>query len=546
MVDEQASLVEAARLDITVSDAELRQEIMAIPALQENGQFIGQQRYEQLLLTQAPPTTTTQFEASMRSGLVVEKMYATLTDWMATSDAELEREYRLRNEAVRLELIPLTADLFRDQVQLSDEEVERFFTDRQDEYRFGERRRIDYVLIDRDALRLSQEVSDEAVQRYYMDNAASYQTPERVRASHILVSTAGVDIDTARAEAQASLDRVRGGEDFSAVAREVSSDEGSAVNGGDLDYFTRGQMVAPFEDAAFTLEVGEISELVQSDFGFHIILVTDRQPAVTRTVDEVRGQIEDVLASQQTDVIAASFQRDFASRLAAGDTLEAAAALDFVVLQSGLFEISGAIPGIGVAPLAAASVFQLELGEVSDALSTTRGAVFGRLAAIEEPRLPELEELVGRVREDATRTRALELSQQRASAIAEALRGADDFQVAARQQGFEPSVTDLIVRDSALPVIGPSREVDRVAFELPVGAVSEPITTDDSTVILHILERDGVTDEEFQSARDAFREQLVNERRERFFSSYMTQAKQDMNIVVNEDVIGRIITAVGL
>ena len=140
--------------------------------------------------------------------------------------------------------------------------------------------------------------------------------------------------------------------------------------------------------------------------------------------------------------------------------------------------------------------------------------------------MPKLEEVKDRVREDLMRTRATELSRQRASAIAAALKSAPNFAAAAKAQGFEAKDTELIARASALPDIGVSPEVDKVAFALPAGGVSDPIQTSDGTVIVRVVERDEATHDEFRQAKETFRAELLNERRSRFFSAYMAKAKE--------------------
>ena len=547
MIDEQATLAEAERQGITVSDEELAQQIFAIPGLRESGQFIGEARYEQLLRAQVPPMTKAQFEAGLRASMMVIKLRSTLTDWMAVSDEEIEREYVRRNERVRLQVVALTAEAFRDEVEVTDDDLAAYYDAHQAEYRMGERRQIDYLLIDRDSIRANQTVAETDIQRYYNDNLPLYQSPEQVRASHILLTTAAQDVDEVRARAEEILAEARGGADFAALAREFSEDEATAVNGGDLDYFGRGQMVPEFETAAFALEERAISDLVQSQFGFHIIQVVDKQEAETRSLDEVRAQIEDTLAWQRTDQQVTNRQREMAARITGpGDLEEAATAFGLTVQSTGFFAREDPIPGLGTAPSVAIGVFQFSESEVSGALSSPRGPVFARVTAREDPRVPALDEIRDRVREDAIRTRAVELSRERAASIAETLAEADDFAGAAEAQGLEAAETDLIARESVLPTIGPSPEVDRVAFGLPAGAVSEPITTAEGTVIVRVDERDDVTPEEFQTAREAFRDQLLAERRDLFFNAYMTRAKADMQIGINEDVRQRIVAAIGL
>ena len=139
------------------------------------------------------------------------------------------------------------------------------------------------------------------VQRYYNDNIQQYQTPEQVRASHILLETAGKNDADVKKRAEEILKQVKSGADFAALAKKVSEDKGSAANGGDLDYFGRGRMVPEFEQAAFAMQPGQISDLVKSQFGYHIIKVVDKRAGSTRPLEEVRAQIQQQLAMQTAD-----------------------------------------------------------------------------------------------------------------------------------------------------------------------------------------------------------------------------------------------------
>jgi peptidyl-prolyl cis-trans isomerase D len=287
MIDEQVALLEADRNGIRVSDDELAEQIFSIPGLQENGRFIGEQRYEQLLQAQNPPMTKADFEEGLRRSLILDKLRAALTDWMAVSDAELEREYKQRNEKVKLDVVALTADKFRDKVTVSDADVSSYFDSHKAEYRIGEQRTIKYVLVDRDQARQKAIVTpgrDSALLR--LEHSAVSDAGAD-RASHILLKTEGKDEATVRTQAEDVLKQVKApGADFAALAKKYSEDDGSKVNGGDLDYFSRGRMVPEFETAAFSMQPGQISDLVKSQYGFHIIKVTDHKQAVTRPLAE--------------------------------------------------------------------------------------------------------------------------------------------------------------------------------------------------------------------------------------------------------------------
>ena len=544
MVDEQAALVEAERHGLGVSDEELAQQIFAIPGLQENGRFVGEQRYEQILRSQIPPLTKATFEETLRRSLMIDKLRAALTDWMTVSDADVEREFTQRNEKVKLQVVALTADSFRNQVTVSDADVSSHFEAHKAEYRVGEQRKVRMLLLDREQAYARTTVTPTEVQQYYNGNIAQYQTPEQVRASHILLNTAGKDEAAVRKQAEGILEQARAGADFAELARKFSEDEGSKVNGGDLDYFTRGRMVPQFETAAFALEPGQLSDIVQSQYGFHIIKVVDKKAAVTRPLDDVRPQIEEQLKRQRADQQVSTRATDLAAGIDDPSDLDRIARENgLMVTESEFFGRDDPVPGLGPAPQVAAAAFQLTTEMVNGPITTPRGPVFIALAGTRDPYVPTLEQVKDRVREDVIRARAAELSRQRAAQIAATLRSAGNFAAAAKAQGLEAKDTQLIARDSPLPDVGVSAAVDKVAFSLPVGAVSEPITANDATVIVRVAERDEVTPAELQNGKEAFRDQLLSERRGRFFSSYMAKAKERMRIEIRNDVVRRMLAA---
>ena len=289
LVEERAALAEAERLGIRASDEEVRQRIFAMPAFQENGAFIGEQRYQQLLRMQRPPLSASDFEDSVRRSVAVEKLRATVTEWLSVADPELEQEYRRRNDKVKLAVVGFTADTFRGQVSASDPDIASYFDAHKTDFKIPEKRKIRYLFIDVDAMRAKVAVPPADIERAYNNNSEQYTTPEQVRASHILMKTEGKDDAAVKAKAEDLLKQAKAGSDFAELAKKHSEDEGSAKSGGDLDYFQRGKMVAEFDQAAFAMQPGQVSDLVKTQYGYHIIKLVDRKPAATRTLAEVRA-----------------------------------------------------------------------------------------------------------------------------------------------------------------------------------------------------------------------------------------------------------------
>jgi peptidyl-prolyl cis-trans isomerase D len=543
MVDERAALAEAERLGIKVSDEEVRQRIFAMPAFQENGGFIGEARYQQLLRMQRPPMDASEFEDNVRRGLAVEKLRGALTDWLSVNDADLEKEYHRRNDKVKLAVVSFTADSFRTQVTATDAEVASHFAAHKSDFKIPEKRKIRYLLIDVEALRAKTVVPAADIEREYNNNSEQYTTPEQVRASHILLKTDGKDDAAVKAKAEELLKQARAGADFAELAKKNSEDEASAKNGGDLDYFGRGRMVPEFDQAVFAMKPGDISDLVKTQYGYHIIKLVDKKNATTRTLAEVRQQLNDQLAYQRAQAQAADLSQNLEKQIKTpADLDKVAKAQGLTVQESGFFAKDEPILGLGPSPEAATKAFELKPGEVGGPLRASRGFVFETLVAKQDPRDANLDEVKDRVREEVVKQKARDLSKQKAAELAAKLKSAPDFEKAAKAAGVEAKTTDLIAQDSPIPDLGVAPAVEEAAFKLPVGAVSDPIPTDNGTAVIKVVEKKTVTPEEWTSSKDRFREELLTDRRNRFFSAYMVKAKQKLKIEVNREALQRAVS----
>ncbi len=357
---------------------------------------------------------------------------------MSVPDADVAAEFKRRNEKVKLELVHLTPDGFRNQVAVTAADIQARFDANKETYRIGEKRKVRYALVEVDKVRERVQVPPADIQAFYDQNKAQYSTEGRVRASHILLKTEGKDEAAVRAKAEELLKQARGGADFAALAKANSEDEGSAVNGGDLNYFGRGQMVPEFEQAAFSLKSGDISDLVKTTFGFHIIKVVDSQPETTRPLAEVTPEIVEQLkwqkAQQQAEQDAKAME---ATIKTAADLDRVAKERGIAVVESPLFLRDEPIGELGASPDLASRAFSMKDGEVTPALRVTRGWVFATPAGKQDSYLPQLAEVAERVREDAVRDKAAELVKTRAAAIADELKKAADFTAAAKKAGFE-------------------------------------------------------------------------------------------------------------
>jgi peptidyl-prolyl cis-trans isomerase D len=539
MIERETGLAEASRLGITATDEEVRARIAAMPGLTENGQFIGEQRYRQLL--QLQNMTPQEFEEEIRSGVTLQKLHAALTNWITVSDKELEDEYKRRNEKVKLAVVSFPADKFREGLDATDAELNTYYEAHKNELKVSEKRKVKYALVDMQAIRTRTQVSAEDIQRSYEDNKQQYSTPEQVRASHILLKTEGKDDATVKKQAEDLLAKVKKGADFSKLATEFSEDDASKVKGGDLDFFGKGQMVPEFDKAAFSMKPGEISDLVKTQYGYHIIKLTEKKDATTKSLDEVRAQIEDQIKWDRAQTEAQRIADDVAKSLKQPADIDTfAKGRGLTVGESALFTKDEPIAGLGMAPAISQRAFELKDGEVSEAIRTPQGFAFITVTGRQDAYVPKLDEVKAKVRDEVIKKKATDVARQKAATIGAQMKSGD-FNAAAKAAGLEVKTTDFILRGAPIGDVGVSPAVDSVAFAMQPNAVSDPIVTDNGTVIVKVLERQDPPATDVATGKTTLKTELVNERRNRFYASYMTKARERMKVNINRELIAQLV-----
>ncbi len=534
VIDEYAALQEAARLGVTVSDAEVREAIVTLPAFQQDGAFIGEAAYLQLLRMQQPPMTPAQFEEDVRRSLMLQRLQAAVTDWITVSDEDVEREHVRRNERVRLSAISFRADDFREGLEATDDDVAALFEQNANDYLVPEKRRLRFVLIDVPALKAAFTPGDADVQAYYDNNLDNYTEAVDLRVSHILLRTQDRELADVQAQAESIAAEARDGADFAELARRHSEDEGTREAGGDLGRIARGQMVPEFEGAAFALEQDEVSDPVTSMFGVHVIKATEKTGGATQTLDEVRDGIVDLLQQESADARADALAEAMALEIDVAADLDAAAARrGLEVQESGFAALGEPILGLGFSSEVTNQAFQLAEGEAAGPIPTPTGPAFVTVNGIQAPYVPPLEEVETRVRDDVIRRKAFVMAQERADAVAALLQDADDFGAAAEAEDLSVNESGLIARGTGVPGVGVNAQVEEVAFSLSPGETSDPVLTGNSAVVVHVHERQDADEADLRANRERLRSELVIERQNQFFTAYMENAKARIPISID-------------
>ena len=545
LIDEYAAITEAERLGLVVGDAEVRERIITLPQLQVDGQFIGDSAYYQLLQTQQPPINPTQFEEEIRQQIMLERLQTAVTSWMTVTDEEIAEEHRRRNEKVKVNIISFRASEFRDEAEATDDDISLLYEEEAANYEVPEKRQLRFLLVDESEIFDSLTVTDDEVRQYYDTNISQYQTPGQVRANHILLRVDDEDTEEEIVERAADLaTQARGGADFAELAREHSDDEGTAENGGDLGLFGRGRMVPEFEAAAFEMNEGDISDPVKSAFGYHVIQVTEKQEEITQPFETVQTTIQNLLKQERASSRSTALSRAIAAEVETPEDLaQAAASRGYELQESGFAARGEPILGLGMAPQVSAQAFSIEPNEVAG-VDTPSGPAFITVIATQDPYIPPIEEVRDRVREDVIRKKSLALALERANEAAEVLKSADDFVSAAETAEFAVGTSELVARGASFPQVGISSPVEAVAFAMEPGAVSDVIQAANSAAIVHLVEKEDASEDDLATNQDALRNELLFSRQNQFFSAYMENAKERLDIDIDLEVLDQALNPV--
>lgn len=302
MVHDRVLAAAAAKSNMSVSEERLARMFAADPGLATFRTPDG--KFDRESFMRVTGQTPEQYEASVRAGLATQQVSLGITGTAFATAAQSEAAIGAFYEQREIQVARFDPAQFVAKVQPTDADLEAFYKSHTELFRLPEQASIEYLLLDLDAVKKNIQVSDADLHSYYDQNAARFGTKEERRASHILIAApAGApaaEREKARAKAQELLEQVRKAPaTFAEVARKNSQDPGSAEKGGDLDFQSRGAMVKPFEDAMFALKKGEISDVVETDYGYHIIMLTDIKPAVVPSFEKARPAIEAEVRSQQ-------------------------------------------------------------------------------------------------------------------------------------------------------------------------------------------------------------------------------------------------------
>jgi len=463
VIDNSLLIQQATNAGMHVSDEQLAQRIQSIGAFLEEGVF-SRAVYEQQI-NQAGESTAG-FEYRIRRGLIADQLVnGVIGSSFATND-EIALIVKLRDQEREIGYVTIPVEKFKEDINVSDEEIKAHYDANTDKYKTQEKVQLDYLEMKVEDLMSSVVLGDTELEDYYEEQKERFVTQEQRRARHILIEL-GEDADAAKQKAQGIYEKAKAGEDFETLAKENSDDLGSANEGGDLGFFAKGIMDENFEEAAYSMNVGDISEPVRSEFGYHIIKLEEIQASTGKTFSEVRADIESEVKKAKAEKLYFDKVEQLANlAYETPDSLESAKIeLGLTIKTSPLVGKQGG-PGIFSNRKITDAAFSDDVlienlnSEVIE-ISSSHSVVV-RLKEHKPSQVKPLEEVKAQITKSLTNEKALAKAESVADSISEKIKSGTAAEDAASELEYSWNEKKWVKRDDS----GMPREIVQAAFEI--------------------------------------------------------------------------------
>ena len=546
VITDHALAYEAARLGFQVTDAELSDAIRQnIPALFPDGKFVGRDMYAGFLAQQN--LSIPEFEADMKRQLLVTKLREVALEGTIISPAEIEQEYRKKNEKVKIQYVKLTADKYKAETQPTEQEMQDYFKANTAKYSVPESRNVTMLIADQAKMEQTVTPSDVDLRRAYGQNQEKYRVPETVKLRRILLKTEGKDDAKVKAQADDLLKQIKGGGNIGDLAKKFSDDDTTKNSNGELSV-ARGQMLPEAEKVAFSLKAGETEE-VKTSIGYDIIQVINHEQGHLRTFDEVKGELAGEWKKQRVSDLMQQVSDKAEAALKKDPTHPeiTAAALNMQLVQAFAVQSGKPFPEIGDSPDFDQAISTLKKGDVSQPVAVAGNKiVLGVVTDVIPPRPQTFDEAKDKIKETITQNKSTAAVQKHAQELMDKAKSMGDLQKAAKSMGLDAKTSEEFSRSGTVEGLGSASYVQE-AFGLADGSVFGPVSTTDSTVIGKVLEHVqpdlSKLPEQRASIRDELKSQKGRDRNSLFQEGLRQMLVKQGKIKYHEDVIKRLMSS---
>ena len=520
---------EADRMHLQVSDEDLRRELQTGPFAQylfPNGTYIGDDAYMNFVQS-AFQTNRGDFESQVKSDMELNRLQALITGGVAVSDAAVRDAYREQGTKVKFDYAVISSDDLRKTINPSDADLESFFKQNAARYATAipETRKIQYVSFDASNLPGGKpQVSDADVQSYYNQHQAQYQVKEQVRVRHILIAAPAGDKAkdaAAKAKAEDLLKQIKGGANFADLASKNSDDPGSKTQGGELGFLDRGKTVPEFDKTAFALAPGQTSDVIKTQFGYHILQVEEKKTAHTRPLAEVKSEIVPILEQQRSAAAEQTFASQLADDAKKNGIEKAATAKGLRATTTDFIPKTGIIPGVSDGSALLTKAFAVVKGATPEAVPTGDAFAVFQVLDIKPAHAPTFAEYKSHILDDVREQQVPQLLNAQLKKLDDRAKVLNDLRKAAAEMKIPVKTSDLVGRDGQVPDLGAMAGPSAVAFTLPKGAVSGPINAGRVGAVLTVIDKQEPTAGDIAKNFAQTREQLLGAQHDEIFRVYL-------------------------
>jgi peptidyl-prolyl cis-trans isomerase D len=530
LVQRQILKNEADRLSLQATDEDLRRELETGPFAQylfPGGKYIGDDAYMNFVQNFFQ-VSRADFESQVKSDMELQRLQALITGGVSVSDQAVREAYRTQGTKVKFDYAVISADDLRKTINPTDADLEKFFKDNQARYATAipETRKVQYVAFDASNIPGGKpQISDADVQAYYNQHQSQYQVKEQVKVRHILIAVpAGADSKTdaaAKAKAEELLKQIKNGGNFADLASKNSDDPGSKTQGGELGWLDRGRTVPEFDKVAFSLNPGQISDVIKTQFGYHILQVEDKKTAHLRPLSEVKAEIVPVLEQQRTGAAEQTYASQLAADAKKNGLDKAAQARGLHVVSTDYVAKDGVIPGLSDSSALLTQAFSVVKGADPASVSTGDGFAVFQVTDIKPAHAPSFAEYKSHILDDYREQQVPLLLNTQLKKLDDRAKVLNDLKKAAAEMNLPIKTSDLVARDAQVPEIGSMGGPASVAFTLNKGTISDPINLGRAGVVLTVTDKQEPTADEIAKNFGQTKEQLLNQQRDEIFRVYV-------------------------
>jgi peptidyl-prolyl cis-trans isomerase D len=531
LIQREVLLQEANRLGLQVGDADLRRAMQTGPfaqALFPNGQFIGEDGYANFVQNYFR-TSIQDFESQLKKELEINRLQAMVTGGITVSNQDVRDAYRQQGTKIKFDYAVINSEDLRKQINPTDAELQAFFKQNAARYKdaIPETRKLAYIALNQtDVPSGAPAVTSQQAEQYYQGHQKDYQVPDEVKVRHILIKVpAGADAKTdaaAKQKAEDLLKQIKGGADFAALAKANSDDPGSKEQGGELGMIQRGVTVPAFEKAAFDLQPGKTSDVIKTQFGYHILQVEEKQTAHLKPLEEVKAQIVATLTRQQEAEQQAAFAQQLATEAGKSGLAKTAEAHHMQVVTTDYVPQNAVLTGLPDGAKLLTQAFSAKPGSAPQVSSTGEGFAVFQVEDTKPAHAPTFEEYKSHLVDDFREQQLPQLLARKTNELADKAHAENNLVQAAKEAGATIKSSDLVGHTGQVPDIGDLSTAAPDLFDLKVGQISKAINTGHSGIVAKIDDKQEPTSEETAKNLDATRESLLAERREQMFAVFVT------------------------